>query len=145
MKEKNKNSSYEKDFYLWAYHQADLLRHKNFEDIDIIHLVEELESLGTSEASKLQSHLTVLLLHLLKIEFQPKKHTRSWDLSIKNARYHANRTLTKNPSLKRHLPEIFKDAYFSARLSAAQETGLSEETFPEKCPWAIEEILKEKD
>ena len=53
------------------------------------------------------------------------------------------KTLKKNPSLKPKLKEIIDDAYYTARLSASQETGLLEDTFPEECPWTIKEILGE--
>lgn len=144
MEKNEKNVSYETDLIAWLYNQANLLRNRDYEKIDTIHLMEEIESLGNSEKSKLESHFMILLLHLLKLAYQPESKTRSWYLSIKNAKYHAKRTLQKSPSLKHYLLDILQDAYFSARLGAAQETGLSEKTFPEECPWTFEEIMEEE-
>ncbi len=132
------------DFYKWTLSQAHFLKTGDYKKLDIDHLIEEMESLGNSEKSKLESHLTILLMHLLKIKFQPAMHTRSWDLSIKNSRYHAIDTYKDNPSLKQYLPKIFKNAYFTARLKAMDETGLEEKVFPLECPWTIEEIMKEE-
>ena len=132
---------YDKDFYKWANNQAKFLRKQEFSKLDIDNLIEEIESLGRSEKRTLKSYLEILLMHKLKVDFQPKKHTKSWDASIKEANYKAKITLEENPSLKPKLRDILKDAYFSARLKAVVETGLSENTFPEECPWSLKDIF----
>ena len=132
---------YENDFYKWAMNQASLLQKGQFNKLDVDHLIEEIKSLGRSERDKLESFLTVLLMHMLKIKYQSGKHTRSWDLSIKNSKHKAKKVLKENPSLKPKLQEIIKEAYFSARLEAAIETGLAEKIFPKECPWEIKDIL----
>jgi len=132
---------YETDFVGWTYQQADLVKNRKFEEIDMLNLIEEIESMGRSQADKLESHLRVLMLHLLKIKFQPEKHTLSWDLSVKKSKFQAKKTIYKNPSLKSKLDEIILDAYYAATLEAAQETGLDEETFPIECPYTKQELL----
>lgn len=132
---KNKSDAYTRDFFKWTVDQSKLLRMSEFSKLDIENLIEELKSLGNSEKRALESYLVVLFLHLLKIEFQPQKRSRSWENSIKNAKFQIKKLLTENPSLKRKLPELIKDAYFTARLNASSETDLDEETFPEKCPF----------
>lgn len=134
-------TTYETDFYEWSVSQADLLRKGEYKKVDWDNIIEEIESLGGSELSRLESHLENLLMHLLKKKFQSDMCTRSWLLSIKESQYRSRRTLEKNPSLKHKLDEIFKDAYIVARLRASKETGLPENTFPEICPWTIEEVL----
>lgn len=135
--------AYEKDFYKWTRTQANLLKKEEFDKLDIQHLMVEIESLGNSEKRALESYLIILLMHLLKIEFQPTNHSKSWDLSVKNSRFRIARILQQNPSLKTKLPVLFKDAYYSARLEAAQETGLDENLFPEECPWTIKKAISE--
>ena len=136
---------YDKDFYLWTQHQAEFIRKKDFKNIDIINLAEEIESLGGSKADSLESYLIVLMLHLLKKKYQTDyPNQRSWNLSIKNSRYRIKRIIKKNPGLKSKLNEILKDAYFTSRLGAADETGLEEKIFPKKCPWTFEELFKEE-
>lgn len=138
---KSDDLEYDKDFYKWANNQADFLKKGEFGKLDIQNLIEEIESLGRSEKRTLQSYLKVLLIHLLKEKYQKDKASRSWALSIKNSRLEAKQVLEENPSLKPKLNEIIKRAYESARLNAAQETGLPEKTFPKKCEWTPEEIL----
>ena len=134
-------SSYVQDFYRWTKDQVDLLKKGDYKKLDINHLIEEIESLGNSEQRALESYLVVLLMHLLKIKYQPTMHTKSWDNSVKNALFRVEKLLKKNPSLKAYLPEIFNDAYYIARLDAASETGLDDKIFPAKCPWTPKELF----
>lgn len=140
---RKENNSYEKDLYHWAQVQSSLLKKGDFEKLDLKNIIEELEDLGTSQRSALESQMTRLLMHLLKIKFQPNKHSKSWDRSIGNAKIKIERILRKNPSLKRELPELVVEAYYFARKEARNETGLSIDTFPEKCPWTLSEIFED--
>jgi hypothetical protein len=138
---KKEEAEYDKDLFKWTKTQANLLQKGEFEKLDIDHLREEIESLGISLQRALESYLANLLMHKLKIKYQPEKQTNSWNNSIKNATFQIDKLIKKNPSLKTYLPEIFKDAYYTARLEASSETELEEKTFPQECPWILEEIL----
>lgn len=132
---------YEKDFSKWAHCQAKLLKNGEFDKLDIDNLIEEIDDLSKREKQRLASYLEILLMHMLKMEFQSKKQSKSWALSIKESAYKARKTLSENPSLKPKLKEIVEDAYFSARLKAAIETKLDEGTFPKKCSWGLEVLF----
>ncbi len=136
-----KSEGYESDFYKWVNDQAKHLKKREFSKLDMDHLIEEIESLGRSEKRTLTSYLEVLLMHMLKIKYQPNLKSKSWDVSIKESRHKAHKTLAENPSLKPKLKEIVADAYFSARLKASLETGLEEKTFPEECLWDLKTIF----
>lgn len=136
-------TQYEKDFYGWTETQANFLKEGKLNMLDTENLIEELLDLGISQASKLENHLMRIFQHMLKKEYQQHMYTRSWDLTIKNCKFHANKTLKKNPGLKHKLNEIMEDAYYSARLEAAKETGLDEEIFPMECPWDVLKILED--
>jgi len=138
------SSNYDTDYYSWTRDQRKFLREGMFSMLDTENLLEELLSLGNSEESKLENHLSNILMHMLKIKYQPGKHTRSWDLSIKNAKYQASRTLGKSPGLKHRLKDTLESAYYSARINAAKETDIAEDVFPETCPWDVEKILEIK-
>lgn len=134
---------YEKDFYAWTQEQAKLIKNNLLSKLDLVHLQEELISMGASEKRELGSRLEQLLMHLLKWKYQPNLQCRSWKLTIKEQRKKLQMHLKDNPSLKN--PETFNErfsaAYDTAILKAAQETGLDEEIFPENCEWKIEQIL----
>lgn len=134
---------YEKDFSKWAVQQARFLKKKEFLRLDIDNLIEEIEDLSKRESDKLTSHLENLLMHQLKAKYQPKKRTSSWDASIKEARFKAQKVLEKNPSLKPKLKNILFEAYYTARLKAVRETGLEEIAFPEECPWNPKDIFSD--
>ena len=69
---------YEKDFWLWTQTMAEALKSGNFSQLDLVNLAEEVESLGRSDRRELQSRLTVLLMHLLKWQFQSDMRSGSW-------------------------------------------------------------------
>ncbi len=139
------NQLYDQDTAAWAAANADLLRQRRFAELDVPHLIEELEDMGKSERRALESHLSVLLMHLLKWEHQPSMRSNSWRLSIENARQSIEEIIEDSPSLKPKLyDEIFvARAYARARRLAAIETGLELCGFPEKCPVAIKSVLED--
>jgi hypothetical protein len=132
---------YDQDFYAWANEQAALLRAGRFAAADIETIAEELESMGRSEKRELVSRLKILLLHLLKWQFQPVLRGSSWRLSIEEQRRELLRHLADNPSLKVKLPETIADAYGDALIGAERETGLPRSTFPAACPYAFEQMV----
>ena len=132
---------YESDVYAWALKNAELIRQRRFDEIDVDNVAEEIESVGKSEQRELESRLTVLLVHLLKWRHQPARRGRGWQLTIKEQRLAAARLLRKNPSLKSARGELLEEAYESARLIAARETGLDEGAFPEACPFSVEQVF----
>lgn len=133
-------SLYEADFYAWANQQASLLRAGKLSSADIANIAEEIESMGKSEKRELVSRLTILLLHLLKWQFQPGLRGNSWRYTIRVQRRDLARHLGDNPSLLAQLPGVLADAYASAILLAAGETGLPEATFPTVCPWSYPQV-----
>jgi len=133
---------YDTDYSDWANTQARLLRCANFTCLDIENIAEELESLAKREKRMLTKHLELWMLHELKTKYQPEMHTRSWELSIKVHKRDAVDLLNDNPCLKPQLKEIMEDAYYHARMSAAIETGLDLEVFPEECLWKTHELFE---
>ncbi|MGH7153310.1 MAG: DUF29 domain-containing protein [Acetobacteraceae bacterium] len=137
-----RNSSlYEHDFYAWANEQATLLRARRLSEADIEHIAEEIESMGRTEKRELVSRLTVLLLHLLKWQFQPGLRGNSWRNTIRVQRISLTSHIKDSPSLKAVLDEAIAEGYRIARLQAENETGLSEQAFPPGCPWLFEQMI----
>ncbi|MBF0175642.1 MAG: DUF29 domain-containing protein [Magnetococcales bacterium] len=132
---------YEHDFYAWANEQAALLRAGKLALVDIDNIAGEIESMGREEKRELVHRLAILLLHLLKWQFQPTHRGQSWRLSIANTRDDITDHLADNPSLKSHLANAVGSAYRRACRVAAAETGYSENTFPEVCSWPFERLM----
>lgn len=133
---------YEKDFYAWTQEQVSLMKRNIWDKMDIVHLEEELESMGASEQRSLESKLTQLIMHMLKLKYQHDYvNTKSWIRSIKFQRNDIRRILLKNPSFNAKLTEVIADIYENAVLMAADETNLDETVFPVLCEWSAEQIL----
>jgi len=127
--------AYEKDVYGWALRQAALIRAGRFSEIDAVNVAEEIESVGISEYHRLVSALRVLLVHMLKWDFQPERRSRSWTLTVIEQRERLEQTLGRNPSLKSSLDEASVHAYREAKPAAARESGLPLKVFPETNPY----------
>ena len=133
-------ATYETDFYLWTQKQAALLRQGQFSELDTIHLVEEIEDMGNSNRFALESYLSNFIMHLLKWQYQPERRCISWELTIINGRHQIEKRLKNSPSLRPKLPEIIDGEYSFARRNASGQTILPLATFPENCPFTIDEI-----
>lgn len=134
-------SLHDQDFYAWTRRQSSLLKHGQFAELDLMHLIDEVEDMGSNVHRQLTSRLEVLLMHLLKWQFQPAPQGKSWMLTIAEQRRRIAKLLRKNPSLKAQLEETMADAYEDARHSAMLETGLELSRFPESCPYRLEDVL----
>ena len=132
-------TSHDHDFYAWTQEQAQLLRNGQFNQIDFPNIAEEIEDMGRSEKRELESRVELLLMHLLKWQFQSNLRSRSWQLTIKEQRLRLEKLLAENPSLKSFLADSLEKIYQLAMISAERETGLS--SFPESCPYSLTEIF----
>ena len=136
-----KSGLYERDFFAWANEQAALIRAGKLSAADLENIAEEIESMGRSEQRELESRLTVLLLHLLKWQFQPAFRGNSWRYSVLEQRRKVERHLRQNPSLCATLAETIADSYGDAVIEAARETGLDSSTFPAECAWSFDQMM----
>jgi hypothetical protein len=139
-------TSYDTDFYRWTQAQAEALRAKDWPALDVANLAEEIESLGRSDRRAIVHQLERLLLHLLKWRYQPderERRGRGWLNSILQARHAIAALITESPSLHDYPEQQLTAAYRHARRSAAVQTGLPVATFPESCPWSLNQIQDE--
>lgn len=134
-------AGYEHDFYSWLMEQARHLRDGRLDALDRDNLAEEIKSLGREQFNKLVSALRVLMAHMLKWDHQPSLRSRSWLLSIEEQRLEIADVLSDNPGLKPRIAEAIARAYRRARIEAAKETGLSDATFAETCPYSLDDVM----
>ena len=133
------SSTHDHNFYAWTQEQVNLLKTGQLDQVDWQNIAEEIEDMGRSEKRQLESRLEILIIHLLKWQFQPSLRSRIWQLTIKEQRLRLEKLLGKNPSLQPHLTVTIEDVYPLATISAERETGLS--SFPQTCPYKLTEIL----
>ena len=134
---------YDVDFHLWLESNINLLKNGKLNQLDLENLIEELESMGNSDKSALESNLAILLMHLLKYQYQKDKRTNSWKFTIIEHRNRLKKAFRKSPSLKRYFNEVFNECYGDARKYANAETGLPLITFPPECPFTHSQVLDE--
>jgi hypothetical protein len=135
------NTLYETDFYEWTQEQARLLRERRFDDLDLENLVDEVESVGSSEKREIRNRLTVLLAHLLKWKFQPGLRGKSWRRTINEQRRMLQEIVKTSPSLRRYLQSQAREMYMSGCLAASEETGIALGAFPEQTPFSPDEVM----
>jgi hypothetical protein len=134
-------ADYDTDFYAWALDQAARIRALAVRGLDVENVAEEIESLGRSDRRELFSRSRVLLLHLLKWQFQPERRGVSWITTIREQRFQIEIVLSESPSLRRMLPEIIVKSYRYAVEQAALETNLDMAVFLKSCPWMPGQII----
>ncbi|MFM7368663.1 MAG: DUF29 domain-containing protein, partial [Sphaerospermopsis kisseleviana] len=73
---------YETDYLQWIETTLSKLQNQDYTNVDWENLIEEIADMGRSERKSLKSNLIVILLHLLKWQFQPNQRSGSWESSI---------------------------------------------------------------
>jgi len=154
------NTLYDTDFYSWTQQQAELIRQRRFDELDLDNLAGEVADMGRSEPRSLTSELKTILLHLLKYDYQTRKinpglpepyDCRNWLDSIGRARDDARDILADNPSLKQKQEQLTVTAYKRAKALAVKEMNryllpqhqLTSRSFPKSCPWTFDQIMQE--
>jgi hypothetical protein len=142
---------YDQDFHAWALAQAAALRRAaelriNLPDVDIEHLAEEIEDMGSEQAHAVESALARIIEHLLKLQYSPSPlPRRGWKASVGKQRTQLARRLRNNPSLKAppRLPEIFRNAWEDGRRLAViglEAYGEAAASIPQDCPYSFEQL-----
>jgi Mg/Co/Ni transporter MgtE len=138
---------YDEDFYAWTQYQADVLRSMPCDDnrFDRENVAEEIEDLGKSERHTVESQITRVLEHFLKLAQSPADRPRyGWMRSIAEARQVLRQKMTA--TLRRHasdaFAELYEDAREAARLSLL-EHGEEQEAaaLPTVCPYTLDQVL----
>lgn len=135
------NSCHDEDWVLWIDAQIRLLSEQRFSELDLENLVEELDGMKTRELRALRNRLRVLIMHLLKCEFQKSHPQNKWHATLIEQRERIKALLECSPSLRRKLGEYGQSTYPYARKMAALETGLPLAAFPVENPYTTEQIL----
>lgn len=135
------SSLYDQDYCLWLETTAKLLREREIEQLDFEHLIAEIEDMGKEKRRELKNRLIVLLMHLLKYQFQPEKRSSSWINTIWEQFYQIESLLEDSSSLKPYYLEIFSDCYLKAVRAASSETKLPTKVFPTESPFMPDDLI----
>jgi Domain of unknown function DUF29 len=135
---------YETDYLQWIETIVEKLQSQDYANVDWENLIEEIADMGRSERRSFKSNLIVILVHLLKWQFQPEKRSGRRHRSIIEHRRRVKEALDDSPSLKSYLESIFAECYAQAIKQAKAETGLPVESFPVVCPYQLPEVTNDE-
>ncbi len=117
-----KLSLYDRDQHLWLEEAIAKLRVKDFQSLDLVHLIEELEIVAGRDRAEIENRLGVLLAHLLKrLYVQSEYDYRGWEITIREQRRHLKIALQQSPSLKRFFVESFDRAWQDALIEVRED------------------------
>jgi hypothetical protein len=136
---------YDQDLYVWALKQAELLRARRFDALDIENLIEEVEGLADVKRSAVLNNARVVIEHLLKLQHSPAQDPRhGWEDSVDEHRSRLEIDLTAR--LRQILGDELANIYHLARRNAAAALRRHGETdaadaLPDRCPYTVEQII----
>lgn len=137
------NDLYETDVVAWSESQSALLRRaaagERVNDLDWPNIIEEIESVGRSETSAVESLLYQALVHMLKVEAWPlSSAVPHWQGEARGFRAQARRKFKESMRDKIDIPGLYADA-----LEALPETldGLEPLLVSRECPVTLDEML----
>ena len=134
---------YEEDFVLWVDETVKQLKEQDIVNLDWEHLIEEIEALGNEQRRKVRSYLKQLFIHLLLYAYwvsEKERCAKGWRDEIENFRDELE-DLLESKVLYNYYQKEFEKVYQKARLRAIKKTGLPSSTFPQKCPFTLEQTL----
>jgi hypothetical protein len=127
-------SGYDTDIFAWSEHQSDLLRRRaagepvNEAELDWPHIAEEIESLSTSERSKLRSLIATVIERLIKLQASPAVDPRNgWKETIFRNEDEIDLMIKDSPTLRRFVSDMVADGTRRSRRFAAQSLALCRE------------------
>ena len=116
---------YDQDFVLWSEQQAHLMKNKQFHQLDLENLIEEIEDMGKSIQRSLKSYLKNLMMHIIKWKIQPSYRSKSWINSIEESRRQIVFIQDEVPSLNaNYIQSAWEKSFEIATRQAEKETRL---------------------
>jgi DNA-binding PucR family transcriptional regulator len=143
---------YDKDFYAWTRDQAAAPRRLADQrwngPVDLLHLAEEIEDLGSEQQWAVESQLERIIEHLLKLEHSPSTDPRrQWMISVIDARGEIERRMSA--TIQREVEPALPDRYRRARRKAELalldhgEADAARE-LPAACPYGLADLLADE-
>ena len=137
---------YDTDYQCWLDQIVIQLRTKDFGNLDLENLIEEIESLGKRDKRAIASDFMRLCEHLLKIKYWQSEREaglRGWNLEVANFRLQIRAILKDSPSLRHYLNKNFLSEYDNARKLFLKASDLNATLIPERPDFTLEQALDE--
>ena len=137
---------YDQDFHAWTADQASKLRRLHSErsnlDLDLVHLAEEIESVGVSDRREVLRRMTTIIEHLLKLQFSPASEPRGgWERTVRTQRRDLGRLFSQSPSLVGFGQKNFAQCYHDGAEDAVHShDDLRNSAMPRLAPFTFEDL-----
>lgn len=137
----------DREYDSWLLEQVKLLKQRNFNNLDIDNLIEELENLVRREKSSVEQFAYLIMLHLLLVEYwyeESEWNRNHWESEIIGFRLQLNNKLTTN--LYNHLEQRLDFLYEKAFTAAVKKTKSSctKNRFPKERKYSLSDILNDE-
>ena len=132
---------YEIDDSQWLAEMIELLKKRQFENLDLENLIGELIDLGSEKKNAVVSLLEQVIRHLLLLEYwtaERENNQAHWESEIVSFRTQLRRRLTTN--LRNHLIKELRSIYQDALIYVRTKTRFKV-NFPEVCPYSLDQLL----
>jgi hypothetical protein len=134
--------TYDRDYVVWIERQRRHLLEGRTDLVDASNLAEELRDMGNSERDAVESHMTVLMEHLLKLEHSHDAGPRNgWLRTVRGQRRQLGRKLSRSPSLRPWAQARLADCCADARGDAALDKSIAADSMPDNCPYVLDQLL----
>ena len=135
---------YDHDILAWSGHQADMIRRlargERVNDVDWLHVAEEIEDVGLSELHSVESFLQLMFLHLLKVHGWPDSESvPHWRAEIIGFQTNMRRRFAPSMRQRIDVAEIYADAL--RQLSPEKYDGCGPQPLPDACPFDLNQML----
>jgi hypothetical protein len=135
---------YDEDFYVWTEAQAELLRKRQFEALDLDNLIQEVEALARAQKSSVLNNASVIMEHLLKLQYSLAQDPRNaWRASVREHRRRLRRDLTPrlHEILNAELPALYGEIREdTAALLRDYGEDAAADALPATCPYRLDQI-----
>ena len=138
---------YRDDIALWADHQADLLRRLEageqvVADIDWRNVIEEIELVGGSERSAVDSLLGMALLHLLKMHGWPDGPVEHWRIETRGFLRGAAKRWAPSVARVLDVDQIYREALED--ICDRKAYGSPRRALPPVCPFTLTDLISSR-
>jgi len=139
----NLKKLYKSDYLAWYEMTLEQIKNNQLNDLDLDSLSEVLENLVRDTKRSGESYLRQIIIYLLLIEYWEAEsiNRRHWAAEIVNFRNELETDMTMN--LRKHLNEEKENNYQKAIKYVIAKTGLKKNTFPEQCPYTLEQLIND--
>ena len=142
---------YDEDYFAWTQHQAKLLR--TLEELrperpvglDLAHLAEEIEGLGSADLNTVKSLIRLVMVHLIKAASDPRARAlRHWRSEATAFAADIPDRYTASMRQLINMQALWKRALKLAELSLQEHGSSVPSIVPGRCPLSIGDVTSEE-